>query len=499
MFTFMIGLEIHVQLKTKSKMFCRCSNEGEFQPPNTTICPICTGHPGTLPVVNAQAIEWGAKMALALNCTVNEWSKFDRKNYFYPDLPKGYQISQYDKPISSRGFLEISNPQGARATAHIRINRLHLEEDAAKLIHTANGDSLVDFNRASTPLMEIVTEPDITSPQEAKIFLQELRLIARHLDVSSADMEKGHLRCDANVSIHFDHEGAHVSSPISEIKNLNSFKAVEKALEYEGNRLYREWLDGGDVRKRTYKITVGWNDATETTFVQRSKEEAHDYRYFPEPDLPPSHFTSTRIEEIRSSIPELPAAMRTRLATQYGLPEDDARICVDDKLIAKYFEQTASELDAWLCTLSSCDDAFKIKSYRLLANWLINRLPPLLTAHNHSLETTKVTPENFAELIAFIIENKINSTSAHVVLEEMVVSGADPAHIIEERGLLQVSDTGAIESACRKVIDENVDAVSKYKAGKTTTIMFLVGQVMRDMKGAAQPDLVKEMLEKLLS
>lgn len=499
MFSTMIGLEIHVQLKTKSKMFCRCSNEGEFLPPNTTICPICTGHPGTLPVANTDAIDFAARMALAINCRVNEWSKFDRKNYFYPDLPKGYQISQYDQPIGSGGYLDIHMSDGERTEARIRMNRLHLEEDAAKLLHTAAGVSLVDFNRSSTPLMEIVTEPDIRSPQEAKVFLQELRLIARYLDVSSADMEKGHLRCDANVSIHFEHEGTKVSSPISEIKNLNSFRAVEKALEYERNRLYREWIEGGEVRTRTHKVTVGWNDAKETTFVQRSKEEAHDYRYFPEPDLPPLHFTPERIAELRDSIPELPAAKRERIISHYGLPVEDVRILVDEQALGVYFEQTADELDVWMGTLNSCDDAFKKKTYRMLANWLINKFSALLSEQGQTPSTGLVSCAHFGKFITFIAEDKINSSTAQIVLADMVATGKDPEHIVADKGLAQVTDTTAIDAVCEAVLAVHTDAVEKYRAGKTTTIMFLVGQVMREMKGAAQPDLVKDILEKKLS
>lgn len=498
-FQYVIGLEIHVQLKTLSKMFCRCSNDGENQPPNTTICPVCVGHPGTLPVINEVAVRMGARMARALNCTIHEWSKFDRKNYFYPDLPKGYQISQYDKPVGKDGYLDIRTDSNAEEI-HVRINRLHLEEDAAKLLHTPDHTaSLVDYNRSSTPLMEIVTEPDMKSPQEAKAFLQELRLLARYLDVSTADMDKGHLRCDANVSIKFEHDKQSIWTPISEIKNLNSFRSVERALEYEAQRVYEEWVAGGEIRSRTSKITVGWDDARATTKLQRSKEEAHDYRYFPEPDIPPLHFTTDDIRSIDASIPELPAAKRLRFKNQYGIPEDDAHILIEDKPLSEYYEEAASKLDAWLCTLSNCDDAFRAKTYKLLAGWLINKLSAALSTRALSREVSGISPENFAELIACIAENKINSSSAQTILDAMVGTTLSPLSIIKDKGLEQVSDTTAIELACHKVINEHADAVANYRAGKTTTIMFLVGQVMKEMQGKAQPDIVKSILEKILA
>jgi len=501
MFTYTIGLEIHIQLKTKSKMFCRCSNDGENQPPNTTICPICMGHPGTMPVVNDEAVKWGVKMARALNCTINEESKFDRKNYFYPDLPKGYQISQYDKPVGIKGSVDVLIPDGAhRTSAHIGITRLHLEEDAAKLIHApGSGASLVDFNRSSTPLMEIVTEPDFVSPIEAKIFLQDLRLLARYLDVSYADMEKGHMRCDANVSINITENGSTIQSPISEIKNLNSFKAVERALEYEGTRLYEEWQANGEVRTRKYKITVGWDDAKQATILQRWKEEAHDYRYFPEPDLPPLHFTREYILQAESEIPELPRDKRDRFCREYGISNDDARILIEDKEYASFFEQSASELDEWLCSMDSCDDAFKAKTYRLLAGWIINKLGGLLASRSKSIENTRVTPAHIAQLVALISEGKINSTTAQKVLEAMDESGVSPTQMIEEQGLEQIEDADLIMSVCHKIIDENPDAVTNFKNGKITVIMFLVGQVMKELKGKGNPETVKLQLEQLLA
>ncbi|MBI4599411.1 Asp-tRNA(Asn)/Glu-tRNA(Gln) amidotransferase subunit GatB [Candidatus Uhrbacteria bacterium] len=501
MFTYTIGLEIHVQLKTKSKMFCRCSNDGENQPANTTICPVCMGHPGTLPVINEQAIRWGVKTALALNCTINEISKFDRKNYFYPDLPKGYQISQYDKPIGIMGHVDITIPDGGmRTTARIGITRLHMEEDAAKLLHAPEaGASLVDFNRSSTPLMEIVTEPDFVSPAEAKVFLQDLRLLTRYLDVSHADMEKGHLRCDANVSINVtSDDGITTQSPISEIKNLNSFRAVERALEYEGNRLWEEWQGGGDVRTRNYKITVGWDDDKQETVLQRWKEEAHDYRYFPEPDIPPLHFTHEYITTVKSEIPELPNQKKERFCRDFGITPEDARILVEDKELAAFFENTASELDAWLCSMDSCDDAFKTRTYKLLAGWVINKLGGLLAVTETRIEQCTVSPADMAKLIALIAEEQVNSTTAQKVLEAMIQNGIDPLTMIQEQGLEQIQDTGLIASACQKAVEANPDAAANFKNGKENAIMFLVGQVMRELKGKGQPELVKDELKKLL-
>ncbi|MBI4252848.1 Asp-tRNA(Asn)/Glu-tRNA(Gln) amidotransferase subunit GatB [Candidatus Uhrbacteria bacterium] len=500
-FEYTIGLEIHVQLKTASKMFCRCSNAGENESPNTTVCPVCMGHPGTLPVMNAAAVRMGAKASLALNCTINEESKFDRKNYFYPDLPKGYQISQYDQPLGIHGYVDIAIPGDVpRSTARIRIRRLHLEEDAAKLLHAPGSDvSLVDFNRAGTPLAEIVTEPDFKTPLEAKIFLQELRLLARYLDISSADMEKGHLRCDANISIQTTEDGAEVSSAISEIKNLNSFRAVERALEYERNRLREEWTAGGEVRTRNYKITVGWDEQNQKTIVQRWKEEAHDYRYFPEPDLPPLRFSHEAIDEIRAELPELPQQKRQRLISTYGISLDDARILVDDRALASFFENACSELDAWLCALSGCDDAFKEKSYKLLSAWTVNKLQGLLASTGQYIDQSKLTPENMAQLIAYIAEDKINSTTAQEILEHSLKTAIDPAQMIKEQGLEQVSDSGLIGQTAQKIVDANPDAVANYKAGKENAIMFLVGQVMKELKGKGQPELIRDELKKILS
>ncbi len=496
-----IGLEIHVQLNTASKMFCRCSNDAEGAEPNTLICPICLGHPGTLPVINSEAIHKGARMALALQCTINPLSKFDRKNYFYPDLPKGYQISQYDQPVGKDGYIDIEitgAPEGQRTSAHIRFNRLHMEEDAAKLIHDG-GSSLVDYNRGGTPLMEIVTEPDISSPLEAKIFLHELRLIARYLGVSEADMEKGHLRCDANVSVQFEQNGMRVTTPISEIKNLNSFKSVESALIYEADRLYQDFISGGETSKRKNKITVGWDEQKLITTMQRGKEEAHDYKYFPEPDLPPLHFSMDDIAALHASLPELPAARRKRFVSEYAISVADARILVDDKELSYFFEKATSELAEWMNAQGNHDEEIGNKAYQLLANWLLNRFVAVLNDRKIAITETKVTPENFAQLVSRIAEKKINSTAAQEVLLQMIETGEEPDHIITNKGLEQVNDEGVIKEICQKIVDSNEKVVSEYKAGKENVLMFLVGQVMKESKGKAQPEMVKDVLQQLLA
>lgn len=496
MYRTTIGLEIHIQLNTLSKMFCRCSNDGENKPPNSVICAVCMGHPGTLPVINKQAVFSSARMALALNSKINDTSKFDRKNYFYPDLPKGYQISQYDQPIGSGGHLDITLPvENGRTNVRVRINRLHLEEDAAKLLHSADkSSSLVDFNRCSTPLMEIVTEPDLTTSLEAKIFLHELRLLARTLGVSSADMEKGHLRCDANVSVQLVHEGNEITTPISEIKNLNSFRAVERALEFESKRLYNDWMDGGETRSRKNKITVGWDDNKQETVLQRGKEEAHDYRYFPEPDLPPLRFTDELRSLLRASLPELPMAKRLRFISEYDISENDCRIIVDNGNLADFFEKSASELTEWL---SSKGNIFH-DGYKLLAGWLINKLCALLQEHELQIENMKLSPENFAELISSLADSTITSSVAQTILSRILISNESPRAIIKNEQLEQVTDTDYLETVCGKIISEQPEAAANYKNGKTTVIMFLVGQVMREMKGKGQPDMVRILLEKLL-
>lgn len=498
-----IGLEIHVQLKTKSKMFCGCDNRDD-QAQNTAICPVCIGHPGTLPVANRQAIAWTAMTGLALDCQIPAQSKFDRKNYFYPDLPKGYQISQYDQPIAINGFLEITDAAGVRRRINIR--RIHLEEDAAKNIHAPDGrHTLVDYNRAGTPLMEIVTEPDLHSPQEAKIFLQELRLIMRYLEISDADMEKGHLRCDANVNLwELDARGERVAAtPIVEIKNMNSFKAVERALAYEIARQTQEYQRRRQTIEQVGKSTRGWDEVAGQTVEQRVKEEAHDYRYFPEPDLPPLDFTPGAVggfdlAALHADIPELPIQRRARYAKEYALSVADARQLTVDPQLADYFERVMSELGGWIDALPEHSDQQEAQETRRLTttvvNWLVNRLGALLHADKAAIAGCRITPENFAEFVTILGHGKINSTIAQQVLQQMYDTGQDPSVIIATGGLDQATPGADLERMISQTITANPDAVANYRKGKPAAIMFLVGQVMKAAKEKADPTAVKQSL-----
>ncbi len=505
-----IGLEIHIRINTKSKMFCGCKNMADDDPPNTAICPICTAQPGTLPVLNKTALEKGILMALALNCEIPAFSKFDRKNYFYPDLPKGYQISQYDQPVSIKGWLEfdVPSPQG---TYHkkVRITRLHLEEDAGKLQHSKdNKESFVDFNRCGSPLMEIVTEPDFRTAGEAKAFLQELQRIARAVNVSEADMEKGHMRCDANISLRETKELSNrvtdepdwitdysKLSPKTEVKNINSFKAVERALEYEEKRQTKLWDAGTPVN---FLSTRGWDDARGATVEQRTKEEAHDYRYFPEPDLPPLTFAPEWVEKLREHLPELPDAKRKRLMEEYGFEKSDAGLFVDVPHLADFVEKVMSELTTWIRTTQESDTtnalAARKKIAKLAGGWIGSKLLGILNQEKLSLETMKLDAENFAELITMIAGTKINSTNAVQLLTHMVKAGGDPSQLLEEQGLTQVSDEGALQPILQTVLAENPKVAAEVKAGKIAALQFLVGQVMKKTKGTANPEVVRGLL-----
>ncbi len=506
-----IGLEIHIQLKTKSKMFCSCSNMGNGDAPNTLICPVCLGHPGTLPVLNSGALKLGLKMALALSCQISDTSKFDRKNYFYPDLPKGYQISQYDKPIAERGEFEIKIPAikgQVRPEAKIRITRTHLEEDAAKLLHDPEKKySLVDYNRAGAPLLEIVTEPDFKTPLEAKIFLQELRLLARHLEISDANMEKGQLRCDANISMRefkknrksgFDFSD---TSAKIEVKNMNSFKSVEKALEYEIKRQSKLWKE---KKPPQIPATYGWNDEKGITELQRTKEQSPDYRYFPEPDIPPLDLRELK-QEMKNILPELPQEKRKRFIDQYGFNAGDAVIISADKNLANYTEQIVSELKSWLKNLPEIESSEeeiwqnnKKKLAKLISGWLINRYAKLLEEKNITAEESKITPENFAELLTLLYQNKINSNTGQKILEQMFDTGIDPSHAIEEQGLEQVSDENQIEKIIDKVIEKNPKQAEEYRGGKEPVIKYLIGMAMKESKGKANPQIVEKIIKEKL-
>jgi aspartyl-tRNA(Asn)/glutamyl-tRNA(Gln) amidotransferase subunit B len=497
-YSTVIGLEIHLQLKTKSKMFCSCSNDGENQPPNTTVCPICLGHPGVLPTLNEQAVKYGLLMALALDCQINKKSKFDRKNYFYPDLSKGYQISQFDEPLATGGHLVIE-VEGRPWS--IGLERLHLEEDAAKNIHVGD-KTLVDFNRGGTPLIEIVTKPDFKHPAEAKEFLQELRLLARYLGVSSADMEKGHLRCDANISLR--PQGDSKFYPKTEIKNLNSFKAVAKALLFEEKRQHQLWEKGQAPEETS---TRGWDENKEETVAQRSKEGSADYRYFPEPDLPPLVISEEWLAEAKSQMPELPMARKNRFAEEYGLSSAEARVLVNQKIWADYYEEIMSDLRSWLFNnekmaedSSEAEELWqkhKIKLSRLSFAWLTTNLFGLLGT-NFNIKDLKISPENMSELLKLIYEKKISSSAGQTILVEMFKTGGDPSDILDKSNLSQIDDQETLDGLVVKVIMTNPKQVEDYRKGKIALLKFFVGQVMKESGGKANPQVVEEILKKKL-
>jgi aspartyl-tRNA(Asn)/glutamyl-tRNA(Gln) amidotransferase subunit B len=472
-----IGLEVHAQLLTSSKMYCGCSAQYASAPPNTLVCPICGGMPGSLPVINEQAVIYTVKTALALNCQIAEFTRFDRKNYPYPDLVKGYQISQYDMPISHDGWLEIVLDGQLK---RVGIRRVHLEEDTAKLLHRDAPDgtsySLVDVNRSGVPLMEIVGEPDIRSGEEARLYLEKLRTILQYLDVSTGRMEEGALRCDANVSIRpvgSEELGAKV-----EIKNMNSFRSVQRALDFEVKRQTMALAKG----ERIVQETRGWDEDRGLTVSQRSKEFAHDYRYFPEPDLPPLVLDRQWVAEIRRSLPELPDAKRERFVAQYGLSAADALLLSESRALADYFE-AASRAHG---------------NPKAMANWINGELRRLLKSTDADIAQTKVRPEQLATLQQMVDEGKINLPTAKVVLEEMFVSGAAPASIVEQRGLGQISDEDVLVRLIEEVLAGNAPAVQDYRSGKRQALGFLKGQVMRATKGKANPALIEELLLKRL-
>jgi aspartyl-tRNA(Asn)/glutamyl-tRNA(Gln) amidotransferase subunit B len=462
-------------------MFCSCKNDPDEKRPNYNICPVCSAQPGTLPVANEEAVKKVIKTGLALNCKIAEDSKFDRKNYFYPDLPKGYQISQYDQPLCEKGYLEIGGHK-------IRITRIHLEEDTGSLTHPDGADySLVNLNRAGVPLMELVTEPDITSGKEAKEFAQELQTILKYLGVSDADMEKGQMRVEVNISIS---KGEKLGTKV-EIKNLNSFKVVEKAVDFEIKR-QEEVLGSGD---KVVQETRGWHDKKEITFSQREKEEAHDYRYFPEPDLPPMHFEKEYIEEIRATIPELPEKKRQRFMEEFGLDEKTTEIFVDNKDLSEYYEKVASEFDAWL---KAEGGEGKKKISKLVANYLISDIKGLLSEKEFIETDFKITPENFAEFIKMIYKNEISSKVAKMVLADMFNTGGDPSTIVDENNWRQMSDDGELENIVKEIISKNPKAIEDFKAGKQNALQFLAGQVMAATRGTANPEKAREVLMRLL-
>ena len=485
-----IGLEIHIELKTKSKMFCGCLNSPDEKVPNKNICTVCTAQPGSLPVINNAAVQKVVKTAIALNCKIENKSFFERKNYFYPDLPKGYQISQFQAPLSRNGYLVLKSGK------KIKIERIHLEEDTGKLIHPDGSQhSLVDLNRAGVPLMELVTEPDISSGEEAREFIKALQLILRYIGSSEANMEKGQMRCEVNISI--AKETAKKLGTKVEIKNLNSIKAVEKSIEYEAKR-QTEVLDGGG---EVVQETRGFHDKKEITFSQRKKESSHDYRYFPEPDLPPLELTQEFLDDIKSEVPELPQQRKQRFRDEYNLPEKEIDLYTTQKDLGEYFEKVSSELRDWATTKKpeiKEDEKELLRLVKLASNYIATDLQALLKGTEFRETDFKVTPENFAEFISMIYTGEISSKIAKMVLVEMVKAGKDPSQIIADKGLEQITDTTEIENAVKQVIDKNPKPVEDYKKGKESVLQFLVGQVMALTRGKAKPETVIKLLKETL-
>tara|TARA_Y100001970_G_C14195797_1_gene838025 strand:- start:236 stop:1783 length:1548 start_codon:yes stop_codon:yes gene_type:complete len=512
-YTPIIGMEVHIQLKTKSKMFCPCKNNPEEDAPNTNICEICTGQPGTLPAPNKQGIIETMRIAKALSCSIASESKFDRKHYFYPDLPKGYQISQHDEPIAQKGHITLSfiTEENIRPQALIHIERVHLEEDTAKLTHKQSGESLVNFNRAGVPLVEVVTQPDFMSAKEAKKFCQELQILLRHLGSSDAQMELGQMRCEANISVQragtFEIVNGVVSplnnttlNPKVELKNLNSFKAVERGILHEIQR-QTTLLENGET---WVQQTRGWNEQTQETVMQREKEGAADYRYFPEPDIPPFH-PNTIYPNI--SIPELPQKKRLRFHNEYGFSYGDCFILTQEKSLAHFTEAVMSDLVEWLYEMPEVkgkSDEIReqkmLKIARIAGSWLTNKLLPTLEKKKKTINTIAVSAENIAELIALVYANKINQVNAQKILETMVESpkNIDPTHIMEEKGYGMVQDKEKILTIVEEVIRSHPKQVEEYKAGKDPVLKFLIGMIMKASEGTVDPKIAEQTLKDML-
>lgn len=471
-FETVIGLEVHAQLSTRSKMYCACSADYANAAPNTHVCPVCLGLPGVLPVINAAAIDKTIMTGLALNCSIPEYDKFDRKNYMYPDLMKGYQISQYDLPIATSGHLDLTIDGAQR---RIGITRVHLEEDTARLTHRTDSTgeySLVDVNRGGVPLMEIVGDPDLRSPIEAREFLIELRRILRYIGASSANMEEGQFRCDANVSQRAV-DGS-IVGPKVEIKNMNSFRSVERALEYEVER-QRRALSAGET---LVQETRGWVEDQGITVAQRSKEFAHDYRYFPEPDLPPVQIDAAAIERIRDEMPELPVARRARFIEQFGIGAPDASLLTDEVAVADYYESAVAAAGG---------------HQREVAHWLVGDVFALARTRG-GFDRLTVRPEKLAEIVVMVRNGEINAQSGKDVLATVDATGEEPRDIVVARNLRQESDTDTVRAAVRNALDSNPDAVADYRGGKNAAVGFLIGQVMRSMRGTGNPAIIRQIL-----
>ena len=469
-----IGLEVHAELSTKTKMYCNCSTTFGADP-NTHCCPICTGMPGVLPVLNERVVEYAVKAGLATNCEISRFSKQDRKNYFYPDLPKAYQTSQYDLPLCIGGHLDI-NVNGNKK--RIGITRIHIEEDAGKLIHDAyTGDTLVDMNRCAVPLIEIVSEPDIRSADEAVAYMQTLKSILEYLEVCDCKMQEGSLRCDVNLSVR--PVGQKEFGTRTETKNLNSFKAIHNSIEFEIQRQIEVLENGGVVHQETRRF----DDVKGVGYAMRSKEDAQDYRYFPEPDLAPIVLSDEYINNIKDNLPEMPHIKKERYVSEYGLPEYDAEILTSSKKTANFFEKTNS-----ICN-----------NPKSVSNWLMGDFARLLNEKEIEIDESKVTEENLASLIMLIDKGTISSKIAKQIFEEMFETGEKAEDIVNKKGLVQISDEGAIKEICQKIVDANPQSIADYKAGKDRAIGFLVGQVMKETKGKANPQIVNKLLLEIIN
>ena len=473
-FEMVIGVEVHVELKTKSKIFCGCSTAFGAQP-NTQCCPVCMGMPGVLPVLNEKVVEYAVRAGIATNCRIAEFSKQDRKNYFYPDLPKAYQISQFDIPLCENGYLDV---MVGDETKRIGVTRIHIEEDAGKLIHDDSFDgSLVDFNRCGVPLIEIVSEPDIRSSEEAKAYLDTIRQILQYLDISDCKMQEGSMRADINLSVR--PVGSNTFGTRTEMKNMNSFKAIARAIEGEFNRQV-EVIESG---KKVIQETRRWDDNKERSYAMRSKENAHDYRYFPEPDLPPVEISDEWIERVRSEQPEMALEKQKRYQEEFGLPEYDARMITAEKTMADFFEE-ATKLT---------------NKPKEVSNWIMGDIFRMLKELSIETSHMKLSPDNLAKLIIMIDKGTINRNTAKKVLSAVFNDNADCEQYVKDNGLQMVNDTAAVEEVIKKVLENNPQSVSDYKGGKQKAFGFIVGQCMKELKGKANPAVVNELLKKALS